>query len=484
MKKTAEEAYRGILQNNFCEYVSFTHHGDWKKTPFHRLLCSKVQEFVERESDKPYEILCIHTPPQVGKSTTITETLPSWYMGKHPKNKVIEISYGEDFAILFGRRNREKIEEYGEKIFGITLSKDKNTTREFEIAGYKGSMISRGRQTGVTGRSCNLMIIDDPIKNSQEASSEAYRSTLWSEWLYSYRSRMAPGGKVIVIMTRWHEDDLVGRLLEYETNVEYLRFPCEAEGDDILGRKAGDALCPEIGKGNKWLEEFKPAFLSSEGSMAWNALYQGRPTAQEGNLLKRDWWQYYDTLPEIVDWVMSVDATFKDSNDNDFVAIQVWGKAGANIYLVENVKKHLNFPDTVMEIRRLRGLYDQCKLTLIEDKANGSAIITMLRTELVGIIPVEPQGSKVARVNAILGAVESGNVYLPKNKKWVPDFVNECAQFPNGKHDDQVDAMSQALNRIIYQRSQYKRDEKLSNFEKMFPGYFKHRKGKEKYHVI
>jgi predicted phage terminase large subunit-like protein len=183
---------------------------------------------------------------------------------------------------------------------------------------------------------------------------------------------------------------------------------------------------------------------------------------------------------------MSVDAAFKDEDQSDFVAIQVWGKNNADIYLIDAVKKHLSFPDTIVEIRRLRAMYPECTTTLIEDRANGSAIIRMLRYEMTGVIPVQPIGSKMARVQAILGAIESGNVHLPKNKRFTGDFVEECSAFPNAAHDDQVDAMSQALNRLIYQRGQGRTVRKENYFEKMFPQWAKSRgsKGHGKVKVI
>lgn len=477
---SAVDTYRAVLQTDYCEYVEYVHQGAWKKTPFHRLLCKYVQNFVERETDKPYEILVITTPPQHGKSQSITETLPSWYLGKHPDKHVIEISYNEDFAIQFGRRNKRKIDDYGEEIFGIKVSKDSSRAVGFELDEYGGGMSSSGVGTGVTGRRCNLMIIDDPIKNKREAYSKARRDLIYEEWLMSFKTRLAPNSKVILIMTRWHEDDLAGRLLGEEENIKLLKFPCECEDDTLaveklLGRKVGDALCPEIGKGNAWLEEFKRAYISKEGSMTWNALFQGRPTALEGNIIERDWWEYYGEGCEMKDhppintWVMSVDAAFKDEDQSDFVAIQVWGKTDANIYLIDAVKKHLSFPDTIIEIRRLRGMYPECKTTLVEDRANGSAIIRMLRYEMTGIIAVQPIGSKMARVQAILGAIESGNVYLPKNKRFTGDFVEECSAFPNAAHDDQVDAMSQALNRLIYQRGQGAPKKKRNYFDDLFP---------------
>ncbi len=470
MKYTEIELYRMLLQTDYCAYVKHVHEGRWEASRFHRFLCNEVQNFIETETGNPYDILIIHTPPQHGKSQTITETLPSWYLGKNPLHRVIEISYSEDFAMLFGRRNKDKIREKGGEIFGMELAKSPNSSTEFELKNNVGGMISRGVLSGVTGRPCNLMIIDDPIKNSQEAFSESYRNSVWNEWTRSFKTRLAPGAKVILIMTRWHEDDLAGRLLAKEQNVRYLRIPCEAEENDPMGRKIGDALCPEIGKGNEWLEPFKQSYITTDGSSAWDAMFQGRPTSEEGNMLKREWWSYYDELPPIVDWIMSVDATFKDGKDNDFVAIQVWGKTGADMYLIDAVKKHLNMPDTMREIRRLRAMYSKCVTTLIEDKANGSAIVQMLRREMFGIIPIEPQGGKVARVNAVSGAIESGNVHLPRNKPFTEDFVNECAAFPRGAHDDQVDCMSQALNRMIYSKSENKPKRPVNTLERAFPG--------------
>lgn len=489
-KVSAVDTYRAVLQTDYCEYVKYVHHGAWKVTPFHSMLCGYVQNFVERETELPYEILVITTPPQHGKSQSITETLPSWYLGKHPDRHVIEISYNEDFAIKFGRRNRRKIEEFGEDVFGLHLTKDNNRAVEFETTEH-GGMISRGVGTGVTGQPCQLMIIDDPIKNRKEAFSKSRRDLIYDEWLMSFKTRLAPHSKVILIMTRWHEDDLAGRLLAEEKNIKLLRFPCECEEEDsvvekALGRHIGDALCPEIGKGNAWLKEYKEGLVSREGSMTWNALFQGRPTAMEGNVIERDWWEYYEEQPQINTWVMSVDASFKDEEQSDFVAIQVWGKNNADIYLIDAVKKHLSFPDTIVEIRRLRAMYPECTTTLIEDRANGSAIIRMLRYEMTGIIPVQPIGSKMARVQAILGAIESGNVHLPKHKRFTGDFVEECSAFPNSAHDDQVDAMSQALNRLIYQRGQGAVKRKENYFEKMFPQWAKSRgeKGHGKVRVI
>lgn len=483
------QIYNALLQTDYCAYVNHVHQGRWTPSKFHKFLCSYVQEFIERPcTNGVFDILCIHCPPQYGKSMSITETLPSWYLGKHPLHRVMEISYNDDFASKFGRRNREKIRAYGD-IFGIDLSKSTQSVTEFELSNEVGGMYSVGVLAGATGHPCEVLIIDDPIKTAAEAASDNRKKQIVEEWERSFKTRVRPNGKVIVIMTRWVEDDLVGYLLENYADVcEYLCIPCEAEEDDPLGRKVGEGLCEEIGKGTAWKDQFKASYSTESGLMAWNAMYQGRPTSAEGNIIKREWWKYYDKLPDdIQEWVMSVDAAFKDGKRNDFVAIQVWGKRNTDMYLVDAVKEHLDFPATMNEIRRLRRIYSQCKTTLIEDKANGTAIITMLRKEMTGIIAINPIGGKVARVNAVTSAIESGNVHLPRNKNFTYDFVDECASFPNGKHDDQVDCMSQVLNRFVFHKADVPVKSKVKGLEKYFSNIKPKKPGigkGEKIHVI
>lgn len=402
-------------------------------------------------------------------SMTVTETLPSYFLGRFPDKRVIEISYSEDFAKLFGRRNKSKIEQFGERLFGIKLATKPNSATEFEIDGHTGGMISRGVLSGVTGRPADLMIIDDPIKTSQEAQSATYRNRVWDEWNTSFKSRLSAGAKVIVIQTRWHEDDLVGRIIANEDNVTIVNLPCEAEINDPLGRMEGEALAPEIGKDDDWLMSFKQGYMTQAGKMAWNALYQGRPSAMEGNLIKREWWKYYEELPDCPTWAMSVDATFKDKEDNDFVAIQVWAKLGVNMYLVDLIKAHLDFIGTVSAIRSMRNKYPRVSMVLIEDKANGSAIITVLRQTMQGIIPVNPIGGKVARANAVTPCIEAGNVWLPKYATFTEDFVDECGKFPNAAHDDQVDAMTQMLTRFMsFKADEPKKPTPIGAFKDLF----------------
>ena len=436
-----------LAKRSYLAYVVLVHHGKWIPGKLHKFLCGAVQDFVERPTTAPYEVLVLSVPPQHGKSMAITETLPSWYLGRYPDKRVIEVSYNDDFAGKFGRRNLAKIREFGSWVFGLKLGM-KSTEREFELDGHRGGMISRGVMSGITGNPGDLIIIDDPIKSRLEADSAVYRERLKEEWINSIRTRAQAGSKVILIQTRWHEEDLAGYMLKNEPWVTHINIPCEAEEDDPLGRLPGEALCPELGKGQEWLLGYKSTYLTTDGARAWNALFQGRPAAQEGNLLKRDWWKFYRELPELQYMLISVDASFKDREENDFVAIQVWGKFGADCYLVYAIKKHLGFPETVREVIRISNLYNAHNAILIEDKANGTAVIQTLQEMIPGIIPVEPIGGKISRVNSVAPMIESGNVYLPENEAFAGDFIEECASFPNGAHDDQVDCMSQALAKL------------------------------------
>lgn len=402
-------------------------------------------------------------------SMTVTETFPSWYVGKYPDKRCIIACYNDDFAGKFGRRNKSKLDEYGKKIFGIGMTK--SSDRDIEIAQHGGGIITRGIMSGITGNAGDLIIIDDPVKNRMEADSVTYRERLYEEWQNSIKTRLQAGSKVIVIQTRWHEDDLAGRIIANEKYVEIVNIPVEAEENDILGRQIGDALCPEIGKDNKWLKEFKESY--SDGKRTWNALYMGRPTSAEGNMFKREWWHYYDKLPDIMPLVaISVDATFKDSDTSDFVAIETWGKLNADYYLIDLIKKRMDFPDTLKAIRYMVGKYPQKHSILIEDKANGSAIISMLKHEIDGIIPITPKESKIARANAITGIVEGGNVYLPKYADFTSEFVEEFASFPNAAHDDLVDACTQFINRFKFFGADYIEDNR-TDFEKQLEAFKK-----------
>jgi len=465
--KKLEEIEKEKVKNDYAKYVEYTHKNIYSHTPQGDYICRVLNEAInERHRMKNGEIpvrtqyIKFSLPPQHGKSMHITETFPSYFLGHFPEEGVIEVSYNDTFASKFGSRNKDKITLYGKDLFGISISKDTNAKGEWEVIDTKtgrktrGGMISRGMLSGITGSSLgDCIIIDDPIKNREEANSEVQREKIWLEWQDSISSRIHPGAIVILIMTRWHEDDLWGRLdnPEYAKPLDWQNhnLPLEAEENDLLGRSEGEPL---------WADRYGYEFIEERKRYptSFNALYQGRPTSQEGNKIKRDWWRYYDNKPQIIQYIMSVDANYKDedtsiSKKTDPVCIQILGKAGANIYILDNWVGKVNFPTTLQQIRNMLKKWPLVGAKFIEDKANGSAIISVLNKEIGGFIPVQTgKEGKIARVEAVSPWIESGNIYLPRQAEWVHDFIEECASFPNGIHDDQVDALSQGLNKLIY----------------------------------
>ncbi len=452
-----ELARRELARRYYYDYLEFVHGGAWIPTKFAEFLAREIQVFLQSKTNHAFDLLILETPPQHGKSWTVTESLPSWYMGKYPDRRVILISYNEDSAERFSRRNREKMKTWGEILFHVELG-GLNRATEFELSGRRGRLISRGVMSGITGHPADLMIIDDPIKNREEADSLIYRDKLWAEWQNTLKSRLSAGAKVILILTPWHEDDLAARILKSENSdaVKLIRLPVEAEdcnitgSPDPMGREPGAPLCPELGKDLNWLRQFKSAYINDPlgGARAWQALYLCRPRAESGNIIQRGWWKYYQTPPYCPVKIISVDAAFKSADSNDFVAITVWGKSGENYYLFDSVNQHLTFTQTLAKIRETRQKYPDARGVLIEDKANGPAIIDVLQREMF-CIPVNPEGGKESRVHAASPAIESGHAFLPRSAPWLEEYLNQWTAFPAAAHDDMVDSSTQALNYLF-----------------------------------
>ena len=448
-----EQARRELARRHFSWYLAYTQGKTWINTRFSAFLSLKVQEFLELETGHAYDILVIETPPQHGKSMTVTESLPSWWLGKHPNERIIVAAYNDDLAGRFMRRNKEKLKQKCDKLFGVQVGEIDRADAVELAPPNKGGILSRGIRSGITGNPANLIIIDDPIKSREEADSATWRGKVWDEWQNSIKSRLAAGAKVIVIMTPWHEDDLAARILQTEPNATLLRLPVEAEENDPLGRQPGDPLCPELGKDANWLADFKASYMNDPqgGPRAWTALYQCNPRVEGGNIVKREWWQYYKPA-EVQTFgteLISVDAAFKGADTSDYVAITVWGKRNNSYYCQYCLNRHMTFTETLEAIRATRALYPNARKVLIEDKANGTAIIDVLQREM-WCVPVNPKGGKAARVNAVSAAIETGHVFLPEGAPWVEPYLDQWSAFPAGAHDDMVDSSTQALSHMIF----------------------------------
>ena len=456
-----ELAYRDA-RANYYNYFLLSNH-DAIPTRLHGLICHKIQDFIYKPNPSPtFDILLISMGPQHGKSKSITETLPSWYCGTHPDKDCIIVSYSDDTASRFGRANRAKLEEFTASPYDVVGPLFPNYKRgdvwtNNDICDESGHYIrSRGIFGGITGNPADLIIIDDPIKLMQEARSDTTKEAIWREYMASITTRIKPHGKLIVIATRWVEDDLIGRLMlgVSASRLTTLFLPCECidPEHDPLGRAKGDALCPEIGRTNEWLKEFKAGCIGEDGLYTWSAMYQCDPTPVAGAIIDPAWWQWYEYSeglePDMTD--ISVDAAFHGDDKSDFVTIQVWSIVGENFYLRTQVHEHLTFTETMDHIRELTEQYDVCGRILIEDKANGSAVIDTLTKEYDNIEPVNPAGGKASRLYGCSPTIRKKRVYLPRGATWASSFISEFTSFPNGAHDDQVDATSQELNYRLY----------------------------------
>lgn len=474
------EILKRKLRNDYYEYVCYVNEG-YVRTKFHEYLCKQVQEFMNVQTSKAFDILLLSVPPQHGKSLTISETLPSWYLGNNPNKSVIITGYNTDFAEKFGRRNRDKFDKYHDIFRHASPNKNVQGVGEWETT-KQGSCKSMGLRAGITGNPASLFIIDDPIKSMQEADSDKIVSGNNQAYDSEVRTRIAPGGKLIVIQTRWIENDTIGFVEETDADLIWkkINLPCECIDpiNDPLGREYGEALINDknipdgsiVKRDNAWVASFKPHYMQKEGQRTWLALYQGMPSAIEGNLLKKEWWRFYKrsdlTVKDFSLLIMSVDAAFTKSNSSDPVAIQIWGIYNNNFYIVQSMAIRMTFSETCKKIQELAEKYPELYLILIEKKANGDAIIDSL-TQMdmfyhrdfgkdyskadnsIAIMPVTPKGGKYSRAEAVSPYIEAGRCYLPELEVETQDLVDECAKFPNARHDDRVDALSQALSELV-----------------------------------
>ncbi len=464
-KITDKELEIALARNSYSFYVEYAHTGIYQPARHTEAICQELRLVESGETER----LMIFVPPRHSKSMTVTETFPSYFIGKDPERRVIAASYSDFLARRFGRANRRKLEEYGQELFGIKIPYGGSSVTNWGIEGRRGGMLSTGIGGSITGEGADLLLIDDPIKNQQEAQSVTYRERLWDEWQNTLLTRLQPGGAVIIIMTRWHEDDLAGRLQAAEPDRwRVLVLPAEAEDDDPLGRANGELLWPEYGFDRAWADNKK----REVGSHTWNALYQQRPAPESGEVLKKHWWKFWchpgqqlqsinirlpdgefatvapRTIPaQLESLSMSWDMSFTDKSGSSYVVGQVWGKLGPDKFLLDQVRERMDFPATLSAFRTMVNKWPQTGARWVESKANGPAVIDTLKRDISGLIPVEPEGSKLARAYAVSPQIEAGNVYLPHPQvaPWVWDFIDECATFPNSANDDQVDAMTQAL---------------------------------------
>ncbi len=422
--------------------------------------------------------LLINVPPRHMKSLLVAVLWPAWEWIRCPQRRWLYSSYSAQLSIRDSVKCRRLIESpwYQQRWRDrFALTSDQNTKGRFDNdrSGYRFATSVGGSATGEGG---DRIVCDDP-NNVNEVESDSVRKGTndWFDVVMSTRVNDPRTAAKVVVMQRCHQQDLAGHLLE-QGGWEHLCLPAEYEGSrpaTSIGWSDPREQHAEL----LWPERFGPAELESLkrslGSYAAAGQLQQRPSPAEGGLLKRHWWRFWQppnaNLPAVIvrlpdgtqqavvaepvatvdERIQTWDCSFKDSDTSDYVVGQVWGRKNSAFLLLHQVRGRMDFPATVKAIREMSAAWGYGMAKLIEDKANGSAVIQMVTRELPGIIPVTPEGGKVARAAGVSPLIEAGNVYLPHPlyMPWVNDFIEECAAFPNGAHDDQVDAMTQALLR-------------------------------------
>jgi len=458
---TPAEAAQELLSRRrarrmLAEYIAYTSK-KYKRSKFSDLVCSAIDQFIEDVFAGKRPILVLQAPPQHGKSEIVSRKLPAYLMGKYPDLRIGAASYSDALAGTMAQDVRRNLaSEEHRTLFPVEVGSrryDVNRIGEFTTPGGEGSYLGVGVGAGLTGRPLDIGIIDDPVKNQQEALSPVTKEGHWSWYQSVFTTRLSENSGQIIMATSWAEDDLPGRILSHyagDPRLKVLRFPAINSPDEAgyNSELPEGPLVPQLHSLEKLLET-KALF----SDYWWAALYQQSPKALGGNVFKESAIQYYlpKDLPQKFDKVLaSWDCTFKDTDGTDYVVGQVWGKRGADSYLLAQVRERMSFTKTVEAVVKLRNEWPQAIEILIEDKANGPAVIDTLKSHVPGILPIEPDGSKLARAHAVTSYWEAKNVWLPSPEvcPWIKGFVSELTAFPASANDDQVDAMTQALRRL------------------------------------
>lgn len=425
-------------------------------------------------------------PPQEGKSWRVSRAFPLWLLHRNPDLRIAIVSYAEDLAVGAAGMVRDDLDRHPE--LQLTVSKSTRGKGDWKIEGYDGGVIAVGVGGGLTGRPVDVLLLDDLLKDRKEADSETYRKRAWDWWTDVGSARLGANAIVVHISTRWHEDDPAGRFMAENKahppaaekyGWRLINIPARAEHEDgnpkckcggsgaepacigreVLDRQPGEYMISARGRDqDEWENRERTA-----GPYSWSALYQGHPSPADGGILKRDWFKIYTDQRAVQrsdgTWLavgadlvwLSVDASFKDTSVSDYVCMQVWGQRGARAWLLDQVCERMDFVRTCKELLFLCAKWPQIGGKLIEDKANGPAVIASLSQQVPGIIAITPTESKEARVHSVVPFIHSGSMEFPDplTHPWMVGLLEEATSFPNGVHDDQVDTMSQ-LGRHLF----------------------------------
>ena len=437
----AEKKIQNKAKNDFLSFVKCMW-PDFVEGSHHKHIADKFNKLATGEITR----LIVNMPPRHTKSEFASYLLPSWMVGRDPKLKIIQTTHNSELAVRFGRKSKHLIdsEDY-RKIFNTTLQEDSKAAGRWETA-QGGEYFAAGVGGAITGRGADLLIIDDPHSEQDALSPDALERAY--EWYTSGpRQRLQPGGKIVLVMTRWSTKDLTAKLIQNQKEPKsdqwhVVEFPALMDHGPVW---------PEYWTTDE-LEKVKATLPVGK----WNAQWMQQPTSEEGAILKREWWQVYnkETIPPLHHVIQSYDTAFLKKQTADYSAITTWGvwypseDQPANLLLLDAVKGRYEFP----ELRRLalqQYKYWQPESVIIEAKASGLPLTYELRQMDIPVINFTPSkgNDKHARVNAVAPLFESGMIWAPE-QKFADEVIEECAAFPNGDHDDLVDSTTQAIMRF------------------------------------
>lgn len=403
--------------------------------------------------------MIVSMPPRHGKSETVSRWGPVYALHHRPEARVLLASYAQTLPIRWARQVRDALLEPGH---GAVLRRDARRVDDWSTTAG-GGLLARGVGGGITGRGADLAIIDDPHRDRLDADSATMRDRVWDWYTSTLRTRLEPGGSVVLVMTRWHHDDLAGRLLEQDRQGVgegwvVLRLPALAEEGDPLGRQPGEALWPD-----RYPVEELHAIRRTIGDRDWAALYQQSPTQGGATYWPPlgEWPQYRDrrTAASFTGGVyLSIDAALKQGPGTDYLACSVWGWDGVRLWLLDEVHTRAGYEGSVDQIRALCARMGRVPdMALVEDAALGPALMEMLRREQLAlqVRGIKARASKEARATAAGVYVRQGMVLIPDPvvAPWVVDWAREHEQFPRGAHDDRVDATSQMVLAAFVEQS-------------------------------
>jgi predicted phage terminase large subunit-like protein len=436
----------------FCQHMQ----ADYKVGKHHRILSNLLMEIAAGKKDR----VCVNIPPRHGKSQLVSIYFPAWFLGKFPNKKVMMVSHTTDLAVDFGRKVRNIVDSdaYKQIFPTVTLAADSKSAGRWNT-NVGGEYYACGIGSSIAGRGADLLLVDDPhseqdvINGNFDVFDKAY------EWFtYGARTRLMPQGKVAIIQTRWHLDDLTGRVVKDmamntgSDQYEVVEFPAIIDTIDKTGAPTQKALWPEFYD--------LPALLRTKASMPlfqWNAQYQQNPTSEEASVVKREWWKVWtkEDPPRCDYLIMSLDAAAEAHNRADFTALTTWGvfnneEAGAyHIILLNSIKRRMEFPE--LKALALEEYKEwEPDAFIVEKKSNGVPLFQELRRQGIPLQEYTPHrgsGDKLARLNSVADIVMSGLVWVPETR-WAEELVEEIAGFPFSSHDDLVDSTVMALMRF------------------------------------